>query len=114
MKIHKGIHYIKPDMWDEFLKSYEKYGFKLNPKYIHPQAVTRDCSDEKWTQWIQINITEPCVNMWDDEDKNGQREIWLYYNGEDRCFGKGAKEITTEFITDLIDAWFVERSGSGE
>ena len=114
MKIHKGIHYIKPDMWDEFLKSYEKCGFKLNPKYIHPQAVTRDCSDEKWTQWIQINITEPCVNMWDDEDKNGQREIWLYYNGEDRCFGKGAKEITTEFITDLIDAWFVERSGSGE
>ena len=104
MKIHKGIHYIKQDMWSKFLESYEQYGFKLNPRYIHPQAVTRDCSDEKWTQWIQINITEPCVNMWDREDKNGQREIWLWHNN----FGSGNKTRVLPYVKDLVDAGFVE------
>ena len=105
MKIHDGIHYIKLDKWDEFLKSYEQYGFKLNPRYIHPQAVTRNVSDDTW---IQINISEPCVNVWDNEDKNKQREVWLWTKDDERNFGNGSKSATTEFITDLIEAGFVE------
>ena len=105
MKIHDDIHYVKLDKWDEFLKSYEQYGFKLNPRYILPEAVTRNVSDNAW---IQINISEPCVNMWDDEDKNEQREIWMWMKDDERYFGNGSKSATTKFITDLIEVGFVE------
>lgn len=109
MIAHDNIYYIKSDKWEEFLNTFEQYGFILDPKYIYPQAITRDCSNGKRKQWIRINITEPCVNIWDNEDKNKQREIWLYYNEKDICYGKGAKEITTEYITDLINAGFVKK-----
>lgn len=107
MNIHEGMYYIKQDEWDRFLKSYKKYGFELNGRFIYPEAVTRPVSD---TVWIQINISEPCVNMWDNEDKNDQREIWLCTKTEWETRGEAAKEKVTEFIMDLIEAGFVEGS----
>ena len=101
MVIHDGIYYIEKDRWDEFLRVYEKYGFSLNSRFIYPEAITRPALDG-W--YIRINKSEPCVNMCDDEDKNDQREIWLY-NGLGR--GWGGKEQVTPYIWDLINDGFV-------
>ena len=46
--------------------------------------------------------------MWDNEDKNKQREIWLWTADDERYFGNGSKSATGRFITDLIDSGFVD------
>lgn len=107
MKINEYVHYIKSEKWDEFLKSYEKFGFKRSSGYVYPERVSRSVSDGVY---LDINVSDPIINMWDKEDKNHQREIWIH----DGHFGFGLKERTEPYIRDLIEAGFVERSGSGE
>ena len=109
MKIHECIHYIKRDMWELFLVSCGQYGFNLEGRFVYPESVVRNLPNG---DYIQINISEPNENIWSGEDTNKQREIWLWTENGKR--GYGGKEKTTEFIEDLINAGFVERSGSGE
>jgi hypothetical protein len=102
MKIHDYLFYIGQDRWDEFLESYEKFGFKREGGFAYPDYVHKTVADGKV---LRIGISDPCVNMWDQEDKNGQREIWMWTN---RKFGTCNKEIILEYIQDLISAGYVK------
>jgi len=102
MNIHDYLFYVDLDKWQEFLTNYEKFGFKREGGYAYPDYVYKKVADNKV---IRINISEPCVNMWDNDDKNGQREIWLW---TDRKFGTGHKETVLKYIQDLVDAGYVK------
>ena len=101
MKIKDCLYYIKKDRWDEFLKNYSEFGFVNDKKTIYPQYIVRK---EKDSNVIRIGISKPCVNVWDGEDKNGQREIWLKSGN----FGYSAKSVVYGHIKDLIESGYVE------
>lgn len=102
MKIHDYLFYIDADRWNDFLADYEHFGFKREGGFAYPDYVYKTVADKKV---LRINISVPCVNVWDDDDKNGQREIWLW---TDRKFGSGDKETVLRYIQDLVDAKYVK------
>lgn len=101
MKINSLIYYIKKEKWDEFLLTYSQYGFVREGGYAYPDYVKRPAQDDGE---VRICISDPVINMWDNEDKNRQREIWVHL---DR-FGIGGKEQVEGYIQDLINAGLVE------
>lgn len=105
MVTHDYLFYIKQDRWDEFLREYERFGFKREGGCAHPDYVSRLETDGRRTQ---ICISEPCVNMWDNEDKNQQREIWVWLERH----GYGSKDVVAPYIQDLFDAGYVEQEGA--
>jgi len=106
MKEHDYLFYIDSERWEEFLKSYEKFGFKREGGFAYPDYVYRETDDGKH---LKVHIDKPCVNMWDGEDKNSQREIWLM-DGKNRNakFGSGNKAKVLPYIRDLVDAGYVK------
>ena len=107
MKLHEWACYIKADKFEEFLKTYTELGFANHPVIIYPKYVIRDTKDGKC---LRVGISEPCVNVWDNEDKCGQREIWIWRGN----FGYGNKKEVLPYIQDLIDAGFVECESSAD
>ena len=101
MTVNNDIYYISQARWDEFLSNSDYYGFVLNDRFIYPQALTRE-TEPGW--YIRINISNPCINFWDGEDKNSQREVWLY-NSEGR--GWGSQSRTRDYVKDLINAGLI-------
>ncbi len=102
IKVHENRYYIKKDRWDDFLKvSKSEFGFKDYSRIIYPKYIIRDCVDG---YDIRIGISQPCVNVWNDEDKNEQREIWLWRGRG----GNASKKIVKPYINDLIEAGFIE------
>lgn len=102
MKIHDYLFYIDSDRWTDFLTNYEQFGYKREGEFAYPDYAYKTVADGKV---LRIGISDPCVNMWDREDKNGQREIWLW---TDRKFGTGNKETVLKYIQDLVDAGYVK------
>lgn len=101
MKLNNNIYYVKETKWDEFLQNSEELGFEIDKSAIYPQYIIRENNDGSF---IKISISQPCVNMWDKEDKNKQREIWLQIG---KC-GYGLKCRTSPYIKDLVDKDYVE------
>lgn len=109
LKIKPYVYYISQDKWQDFLQNYEQFGFKREGGFAYPDYVYRKANNEKD---IEIRIDKTCVNMWDDEDKNSQREIWLWDKNykDDRRYGTSDKETILPYIKDLVDAGFVENN----
>ena len=101
MKIDNNLYYVKSDRWSDFLNSYSNFRFKHEGGFAYPDYIYRIADDGKK---IRINISEPCVNVWDDKDKNSQREVWLYQEGR----GWGHKNVVAPYIQDLINAGYIE------
>jgi hypothetical protein len=101
MKIHDYLFYIKQDKWEKFLQNYDQFGYKHEGGFAYPDYVYKEFDDGKT---VKVKISDPCVNMWDNEDKNQQREVWVW----EGCYGKGKKEIVQPYITDLINAGYIE------
>ena len=101
MKVKNLIYYIKKEKWDEFLLTYSQYGFVREGRFAYPDYVRRATHDN---MEVRINISDPVINMWDDEDKNGQREVWVWCGSA----GFGGKRAVAIYIQDLIDVGLVE------
>lgn len=101
MKVNSLIYYIKKEKWDEFLLTYSQYGFVREGGYAYPDYVRKPTHDNGM---VRINISNPVINVWDNEDKNHQREVWVWHGNS----GIGGKEDIAGYIQDLIDVEFVE------
>ena len=103
MKVNSSIYYIKKEKWDEFLLKYHEYGFVREGRFAYPDYVQRP---EAEYEVVRVYISDPVINMWDDEDKMRQREIWIRHNHSG--VEEGGREEIKDYIQDLIDAGFVE------
>ena len=101
MKTRENACYIKDDKWMEFLDTYKDYGFVPHNTIIYPRYIVRNTQDGKR---IQIGVSDPCVNVWDGQDKNGQREVWLWHDN----YGYGHKNVVIPYVKDLISAGFID------
>lgn len=101
MKIHDYLFYIKEEKWENFLQNYDQFGYVHEGGFAYPDYVYKNTADGKK---IKIAISKPCVNIWDNEDKNQQREIWLW----DGNRGYGRKAIVQPYIQDLIESGYSE------
>ena len=88
---------------DVDLKELEKFGFVRDNKYISPKYIIRQINED---EFIQISISEPCINIWDLEDKNYSREIWWQNK---KGYGTRFEEKVEPYIQDLIQAGLVEK-----
>ena len=99
MVINKNIYYINEDKWEEFLNKYKEYGYVQEGGFAYPDYVRKLVGDYT----VRIYISEPCENVWDHEDKNHQREVWIW-NG---CNGYGSRARVAPYIQDLIESGYV-------
>lgn len=93
---------IKEDKMQEL----EKFGYQQSSKIIYPRCLEKCVGD---MLYIRIYNDEPCINIWDGEDKNRIREILLENDktGFDTTWDKKVEP----YIQDLIKADMVEKDG---
>ena len=93
---------VKEDKMQEL----EKFGYQQSSRVIYPRCLEKCVGD---MLYIRIYNDKPCINIWDGEDRNNTREIWL----EDVkiVIGTSMDEIVEPYIQDLIKANMVEKVG---
>jgi hypothetical protein len=101
MKLKDNLHYIRQDRWKSFLESYSAFGYNHEGGFAYPDFVYKDFDDGCR---IKINISESCINVWDCEDKNSQREVLVWKDS----VGHGCKERTAPYVQDLIEAGYIK------
>lgn len=94
------MYKVKKEIDLELLKD---FGFIEDKKYIYPKYIVRQINED---EFIQISISEPCINIWDLEDKNRSREIWWQNK---KGYGTRLEEKVESYIQDLIQAGLVEK-----
>lgn len=93
---------IKEDKMQEL----ENVGYQQSSKIIYPKCMEKCVGDKLY---IKIYNDKPCINIWDGEDKNRTREIWL--ENDKNGFGTSVNEKVKPFIQDLISNDMVEKVG---
>lgn len=78
-------------------------GYIQSKKILYPKCMEKCVGDKLY---IRIYNDNPCINIWDGEDKNCTREIWL--ENDKNGFGTSADEKVKLYIQDLIDKDMVE------
>lgn len=93
---------IKSDKMQEL----EKFGYQQSSKMIYPRCLEKQVGDGLY---VRIYNDKPCINVWDGEDKNCTREIWLI----NRKIGIGCavNETIEPYIQDLIANDMIEKEG---
>lgn len=93
---------VKEDKMQEL----EKFGYQQSSKVIYPRCLEKCVGD---MLYIRIYNDKPCINIWDGEDRNSTREIWI----EDVKIGCGTSmdETVEPYIQDLIESDMVEKDG---
>ena len=93
---------IKEDKMQEL----EKFGYQQSSKIIYPRCLEKCVGD---MLYIRIYNDKPCINIWDGEDKNQTREIWL--ENDKNGFDTSMDEKVEPYIQDLIKSDMVEKDG---
>ena len=88
------------------LKELEKFDYQQSSKIIYPRCLEKCVGD---MIYIRIYNDKPCINIWDGEDKNQTREIWLYKFK--KHWSTSLDEEVEPYIQDLIEADMVEKDG---
>ena len=90
---------IKEDKMQEL----EKFGYQQSPRVIYPRCLEKEVGDKLY---IRIYNDKPCINIWDGEDKNCTREIWLI--NSKIGIGCAVNETVEPYIQDLINNDMIE------
>lgn len=93
---------IAKDKWDSFIAQYTHYGYTREGGFAYPDYVYKIIDGDKR---IKINISPPCINIWDGEDKNRRGEIWLW----EHRIGHIVGDAERDYVLDLINAGFVSK-----
>lgn len=91
---------------EEKMQELEKFGYQQSSKMIYPRCLEKCVGD---MLYIRIYNDNPCINIWDGEDRNSTREVWLI----NRKIGIGCavNETVEPYIQDLIKNDMVEKDG---
>lgn len=91
---------------EDKMQELERFGYQQSSKIIFPRCLEKRVGN---MLYIRIYNDNPCINIWDGEDKNRTREILLENDktGFDTTWDKKVEP----YIQDLIKADMVEKDG---
>lgn len=84
------------------LATLNEFGFEEDKKSIYPKYMKKQIDEHKS---LYISISQPCINVWDGEDKNHSGEIELI---DDKGFGTYDYEKIGPYIRNMIKTEAVE------
>lgn len=89
---------------EEKMQELEKFGYQQSSKIICPRCMEKQVEDGLY---VRIYNDKPCINIWDGEDKNCTREIWL--ENDRNGFNTSIDEKVEPYTQDLIANAMIEK-----
>lgn len=79
-----------------------RFGFEEDKNFIYPKYMKKQIDEHRN---LYVSISEPCINVWDGEDKNHRGQIELV---DDKGFSTYDYEEIGPYIEDMIEEGAVE------